>query len=132
MPFSYSKNRRARLPTRAGAPPAPSCSPCSSPASSSSPPPAPLSRSPASLPDEYGSVRVGLGLGDRLGAGRGGRVGVLDVSPRVSDYILEGKTERQLRDLALEEGMTTLHADARTKVLDGLTTIDEMIRVLGR
>jgi type II secretory ATPase GspE/PulE/Tfp pilus assembly ATPase PilB-like protein/DNA-binding NarL/FixJ family response regulator len=63
-----------------------------------------------------------------------GRVGiheVLTMSDALRDAISEGATATQLQVVARASGMTTLLDDAREKLLQGLTTVEEVLRVLG-
>lgn len=63
-----------------------------------------------------------------------GRIGiheVLTMSDRLRDAIAQGVGAMQLQAIAREQGMTTLLDDAREKILQGLTTIDEVLRLLG-
>jgi type II secretory ATPase GspE/PulE/Tfp pilus assembly ATPase PilB-like protein/DNA-binding NarL/FixJ family response regulator len=63
-----------------------------------------------------------------------GRVGiheVLTMSDRLRDAIAQGVGAMQLQAIAREQGMTTLLDDAREKIHQGLTTIDEVLRLLG-
>ncbi|MCB8932589.1 MAG: Flp pilus assembly complex ATPase component TadA [Fimbriimonadaceae bacterium] len=61
--------------------------------------------------------------------GRMGIYEVLDVSSDVRRMILTGNHAAEIRDQAERQGMTTLRNDARAKVLEGTTTIEEVIRV---
>lgn len=78
----------------------------------------------------------GRGCAKCIGSGYFGRTGifeVLQISPTIRDMILEGASERALRDHAInQEGMLNLHMDARRKVLAGITSTEEAVRVLGR
>ena len=63
-----------------------------------------------------------------------GRVGiheVLTMSDRLRDAISQGAGATQLQAIAREQGMTTLFDDAREKIHRGLTTIEEVLRLLG-
>ncbi|WP_028239829.1 ATPase, T2SS/T4P/T4SS family [Stutzerimonas azotifigens] len=63
-----------------------------------------------------------------------GRVGVhevLTMSDALRDAISQGASAMHLQTMAREEGMTTLLDDAREKIDLGLTTIDEVLRLLG-
>jgi type II secretory ATPase GspE/PulE/Tfp pilus assembly ATPase PilB-like protein/DNA-binding NarL/FixJ family response regulator len=63
-----------------------------------------------------------------------GRIGiheVLTMSDRLRDAISQGVGAMQLQAIAREQGMTTLLDDAREKVHQGLTTMDEVMRLLG-
>ncbi len=61
-----------------------------------------------------------------------GRVGIfeiMEVSDRLQNLILKSFDAYQIKQLALEEGMITLRHDGIDKVLQGVTTIEEVIRV---
>ncbi|MGH8420007.1 MAG: ATPase, T2SS/T4P/T4SS family [Pseudomonas sp.] len=63
-----------------------------------------------------------------------GRIALLEimvVNDRLRTAISEGMGVMQLQTLAREQGMITLLDDAREKVALGLTTIDEVLRLLG-
>jgi len=71
---------------------------------------------------------------DRCGkTGYRGRIGIYEIM-RVTDkmrrLISQGGGEAAVRDVALEEGMLTLGEDGLTKVKAGLTTPDELLRVV--
>lgn len=60
-----------------------------------------------------------------------GRVGlyeVLEMSETLKDMILTGASAIELREQAIKEGMITLRRSGCRKVLDGVTTIEEIIR----
>ena len=63
-----------------------------------------------------------------------GRLGVFEIFP-MSDQLkklISGKAhDSELRQTAVREGMTTLREDAWRKVLAGLTTVEEALRVTG-
>jgi type II secretory ATPase GspE/PulE/Tfp pilus assembly ATPase PilB-like protein len=61
--------------------------------------------------------------------GRTGIYEVLDINSDVRRMVLAGKQSTEIRQAAEERGMTSLRGDARLKVLDGVTTVDEVIRV---
>lgn len=63
-----------------------------------------------------------------------GRVGVhevLTMSDTLRDAISQGASAMQLQNIAHEEGMSTLLDDAREKINLGLTTVEEVLRLLG-
>jgi len=73
------------------------------------------------------------GTGCEVCGGRGykGRVGlyeVLEMSETLKDMILTGASAIELREQAQKEGMITLRRSGCRKVLDGVTTIEEIIR----
>ncbi len=61
--------------------------------------------------------------------GRNGVYEVLDVSLEIRRMILSGKMASEIREVAEKNGMTTLRNDARRKVLEGLTSVEEVVRV---
>jgi type II secretory ATPase GspE/PulE/Tfp pilus assembly ATPase PilB-like protein/FixJ family two-component response regulator len=66
--------------------------------------------------------------------GYAGRVGlheVLLLNEDLRDAIFEGVSAKRLSALAQEHGMSTLIDDGREKVHMGLTTVEELLRVLG-
>ena len=61
-----------------------------------------------------------------------GRVGVFEVMPvteKMSKLILERESSNDIEKLAREEGMITLKQDGYLKVLEGITSIEEVLRV---
>ncbi|OGM14653.1 hypothetical protein A3D84_00170 [Candidatus Woesebacteria bacterium RIFCSPHIGHO2_02_FULL_42_20] len=75
----------------------------------------------------------GTGCGECHKSGYAGRIGIYEVM-RVSESIRKLITQKSALDdletLAVKEGMLTMLADGLNKVSSGLTTIDEMIRVV--
>jgi type II secretory ATPase GspE/PulE/Tfp pilus assembly ATPase PilB-like protein len=62
-----------------------------------------------------------------------GRIGVFELmvmTDRLRALAVSGAATEQLRDGAIEEGMRTLKQDAIRKVLEGVTTFEEMLRVV--
>jgi twitching motility protein PilU len=65
--------------------------------------------------------------------GYGGRVGVFEVMPvsdNVRDMILKGRSARQIRARAYQEGVMTLREAALMKAAQGLTTLEEVRRII--
>jgi type IV pilus assembly protein PilB len=63
-----------------------------------------------------------------------GRVGVfeiLEVNDPIRAAVMQGKNADEIRDVAVEEGMTTMLYDGLRKVVTGLTTLQEVMRVVG-
>ena len=54
---------------------------------------------------------------------------VMPISPEIRDGIVRGATTEELRATAQRQGMKTLRQAGLEKVLEGLTTLDEIIRV---
>ena len=61
--------------------------------------------------------------------GRSGIFEALEITPEVRRMILAGEHSGEIRAAAEREGMQTLRSDARIKVLEGTTTVEEVIRV---
>jgi len=74
----------------------------------------------------------GKGCESCLGTGYKGRVGLLEVmtlKAKVKSLILEGAQEYKIREEARREGMKPLRENGIQLALDGLTTLDEIVRV---
>ena len=67
-----------------------------------------------------------------LHTGYAGRVGiceVLAVTPAIRNLVLKRARENELKRVARNEGMRTLREDGIGKVLEGLTSLEEVLRV---
>jgi len=65
--------------------------------------------------------------------GTRGRIGcfeLMTVTERIRDLILKREATHVIRQAAIEEGMPTLRDDAIRKVLAGITTLEEALRVI--
>lgn len=65
--------------------------------------------------------------------GYGGRMGIyqlVEVDSELQDLIVKGGTLNELRKLAVSKGMRTLMQDGLIKASNGLTTVDEVLRVI--
>jgi general secretion pathway protein E len=85
---------------------------------------------------EEGDIELQRGKGCRNCRDTGylGRCGVFEifsVSDRLREMINSHQPETEMRKVAIEQGMTTLHQDAWEKVKNGITTYQEAIRVTG-
>ncbi len=74
------------------------------------------------------------GMGDPECGGSGyiGRVAVFEVLPvteKISRLILQRSSNAEIQKLAVEEGMITMKQDGYLKVLEGITTVEEVLRV---
>lgn len=61
-----------------------------------------------------------------------GRVAIYEVMPiseKISKLIIEKAAASEIQKQAMEEGMLTMKQDGYVKVLEGITTLDEVIRV---
>lgn len=75
----------------------------------------------------------GKGCDQCFNSGYLGRIGVyqiLTVSPEIRDLVVEGASEREIREKALEQGMSTLASDGIRKVLSGAISVAEFLRLL--
>jgi type IV pilus assembly protein PilB len=75
----------------------------------------------------------GKGCKNCENTGFSGRIGiyeVLVVSPNVREAILNRAPSSQIRDIAIEEGMTTMFEDGLRKAADGKTTLAELLRTI--
>jgi type IV pilus assembly protein PilB len=85
-------------------------------------------RHTGTTPDEW---LHGVGCNLCNGTGYRGRIGVyelLEVSDEIRTQIVEKATHAQIRKTAVTEGMSTMLDEALDLVLEGVTTMDEVIR----
>jgi type II secretory ATPase GspE/PulE/Tfp pilus assembly ATPase PilB-like protein len=64
--------------------------------------------------------------------GYSGRLGIAEVlflSANIKDLILSGSEEQQIKKAACQEGMKTLRENAVALALEGLTSLEEVLRV---
>jgi type IV pilus assembly protein PilB len=85
--------------------------------------------------DTHGELTLfkGRGCDYCKGTGYKGRTGVHELllfSDEIRDKVLERSPSHILRQIAVEEGMKTLQMDAVQKILMGVTSVDEVLRVL--
>lgn len=70
---------------------------------------------------------------DKCGSsGYKGRIGIhelLEVTPEISEYIVQKKTAQEIQELAEKAGMILMWQDGFIKSLLGTTTLDEVLRV---
>lgn len=82
--------------------------------------------------EENLTLHKGQGCGHCNGTGYLGRIGVyeiMDITRRHRDLINETKNPNVLKDLSLENGMTTLGQECRDLVLKGITTVNELATI---
>jgi type IV pilus assembly protein PilB len=82
--------------------------------------------------DENTQIYKAVGCPDCNGTGYNGRLGVYEVfqvSDRIIELILNNEPSRTLKMAAVEEGMVPLREAALKKMIAGLTTMEEVIRV---
>ncbi|MBU1148092.1 MAG: Flp pilus assembly complex ATPase component TadA [Candidatus Omnitrophica bacterium] len=64
--------------------------------------------------------------------GYSGRVGICEIltlSPSIKNMILKNARESEIKELSRKEGMRTLREDGLIKVLEGVTSLEEILRV---
>ncbi len=74
----------------------------------------------------------GKGCKACFNSGYTGRVGITEVltlSPLVKDEILHRTGETKIKEAGRKEGMVTIREDALLKALEGLTTLEEVLRI---
>ena len=82
------------------------------------------------LAQEY-HICKGKGCEKCNGTGYKGRIAfyeVLKITDAMKDAILNGASSLELKELAIEEGMDTMRMSANKRLLEGITTIDEVLR----
>ncbi len=85
----------------------------------------------ADLPAEP-TVYAAAGCKRCRGSGFRGRTTILEFLPvtdRIRSLVLRHAEAQELRRAAVEEGMLTMYDDGLRKVLDGVTTVEEVLRV---
>jgi type IV pilus assembly protein PilB len=85
-------------------------------------------------PKDKTQIKLYKGEGDKEcnNSGYYGRVGVFEVLPiseKIARIILERGTSSQIDKQAREEGMISMKQDGYLKVLEGITTLEEVLRV---
>lgn len=96
------------------------------------------------LASEYEKRILGIDKSDELKLHRGkgcpycnnsgyiGRIGVyevMEIGRKHREYIMAGKSTDELRDLSIGEGMKTLNTSCKRLVLNGTTTVDELVKI---
>jgi len=72
------------------------------------------------------------GCDECLGTGYHGRTGIYEllfVSDAIQQLVLKNADSNQLRRQGIEEGMDTLRDDGARKVLEGVTSLEEVLKV---
>lgn len=83
-----------------------------------------------------GTIELNRGKGCKecRKTGYAGRMGIFEVFPltdKIKKLVADKATDAELRQIAVREGMTTLNEDAWQKVRNGLTTVEEALRISG-
>ena len=66
------------------------------------------------------------------GSGYSGRIGifeVLDITDKISRMMMESVSDKDIEKVALENGMLTMTQDGYLKALEGITSLEEVMRV---
>ncbi len=74
----------------------------------------------------------GAGCHECNGSGYRGRIALYEVMPftdRLKEMVLQGATTAELKDQMIRDGVKTLRMSGLTKVEEGVTTLDEVVRV---
>ena len=83
-------------------------------------------------PDDLPQIYKAVGCQACSGTGYRGRVAlheVMTVSEEIESLVVTRSTGSEIRQVALEQGMVSLRQDGWSKVAQGLTTIEEVLRV---
>ena len=82
--------------------------------------------------DPQAKLSRGRGCDECRGTGYRGRTGIYELFPISEDVrslVLRRASSREIRRLAVDAGMVTLRQDGWARALDGVTTIEEVLRV---
>ncbi len=85
-------------------------------------------------PEEAAKLKLqaGRGCSNCAGTGYRGRTVVaefLEITPEVQEAVVQRRSARDIRDIAIAQGMRTLRDAGLRKVAAGIITVDEVIRV---
>jgi type II secretory ATPase GspE/PulE/Tfp pilus assembly ATPase PilB-like protein len=85
------------------------------------------------IPDDYnGELFKPVGCANCRDSGYAGRVGVYELlipNEEISSLVNKHATSKEIEKVAKKNGMITLNESARRYVLDGITSIEEMMRI---
>jgi general secretion pathway protein E len=82
--------------------------------------------------DVDGDVHFGEGCDECFQSGYAGRTAIYEFMPMgetLRTLVMENATATELKRAAVQNGLVTLREDGRDKVIQGLTTIEEVLRV---
>ncbi|TSC75938.1 MAG: hypothetical protein G01um101430_108 [Parcubacteria group bacterium Gr01-1014_30] len=83
---------------------------------------------------KYFKIPQAKGCSECNNTGYRGRIGIYEtflVDDQMERFILKSPSIVDMRDLAIKKGMVLMHQDGLIKVLEGITTIEEVERVTG-
>ena len=78
-----------------------------------------------------GAFFKGRGCDECRGTGYRGRIGIFEllaITPELRELILQRKSSAELKATA-QKSMLTMHQDALNKAADGITSLEEILRV---
>ncbi len=84
------------------------------------------------IPYDLRELWIGQGCEFCSGTGYRGRMGIFEVLPitdEIRELIMKRATVKEIKDKAISLGMRTLREDGIQKVRNGVTTLDEVLRV---
>ena len=84
--------------------------------------------------DKTLKLKRGRGCPDCLGTGYKGRIGIFEIiqiNEQMERLINSSPSHIQIKDLAVKEGLINMYQDGLIKVLQGITTTEEVERVIG-
>ena len=82
--------------------------------------------------DPHTKLFRGQGCDDCRGTGYRGRTGIYELFPITEDVrslVLRRASSREIRRMAIDQGMVTLRQDGWSRAVEGVTTIEEVLRV---
>jgi len=82
--------------------------------------------------DPHTKLFRGRGCDDCRGTGYRGRTGIYELFPITEDVrslVLRRASSREIRRVAIDQGMVTLRQDGWSRAVEGVTTIEEVLRV---
>jgi type IV pilus assembly protein PilB len=86
----------------------------------------------ADLKDKKLTFYHGKGCKSCRNTGYRGRTGIfemLTLNPEIQDLVMKKASSNQIKEVAVKVGMKTLREDGISKVIAGMTTLDEVLRV---
>jgi type II secretory ATPase GspE/PulE/Tfp pilus assembly ATPase PilB-like protein len=86
------------------------------------------------IPEKISTFYQAVGCPKCHGLGYQGRIGVFElftINEVIEKLILKGTTSYELKAKATEEGMVTLMQDALLRAIEGITSLEEVERVIG-
>lgn len=90
-------------------------------------------KSPDTIEDDVVTLYKGQGCPKCNNTGYNGRIGIFEVmliSPIIGQMIMQERSAGEINKQAISEGMITMMQDGFMKALEGVTTIEEVLRVI--